>query len=124
MAPEITVDKLQSADISQLKSIDVWALLMTFWIILNPDQQWPFEMDQNSDKKPIEYFLRSKKTPSPSKNYLKMQACELAVLRNVFYSNLDYNPTTRKTASTIVSFLSDVKDTIEVEILDISQETA
>ena len=39
MAPEILVQEsiLKSAGIEQLKSLDVWALLMTFFVILNPD---------------------------------------------------------------------------------------
>ena len=47
MAPEILVEEsiLKSADIKQLKAIAVWALVMTFFVILNPDQKTPFQYD-------------------------------------------------------------------------------
>ena len=47
MAPEILVEEsiLKSADIKQLKAIEVWALVMTFFVILNPDQKTPFQYD-------------------------------------------------------------------------------
>ena len=47
MAPEILVQEsiLKSAGIEQLKSLDVWALVMTFFVILNPDQKNPFQYD-------------------------------------------------------------------------------
>ena len=47
MAPEILVEEsiLKSAEIKQLKAIDVWALVMTFFVILNPDQKNLFQYD-------------------------------------------------------------------------------
>ena len=47
MAPEILVEEsiLKSAEIKQLKAIDVWALVMTFFVILNPDQKNLFQHD-------------------------------------------------------------------------------
>ena len=47
MAPEILVEEsiLKSAGVEQLKAIDVWALVMTFFVILNPDQKNLFQYD-------------------------------------------------------------------------------
>ena len=47
IAPEISIDRemLESACIDNLKSVDVWALLMTFFVILNPDQRFPFHLN-------------------------------------------------------------------------------
>ena len=52
MAPEISVDalKLTSIGIEQLKSIDSWALIMTIFVILNPDQEHPFFLDFQNDR--------------------------------------------------------------------------
>ena len=56
MAPEISLDQytLESINIEQLNAIDNWALLMTILIIMNPDQEHPFEIDvkeqQNTKK--------------------------------------------------------------------------
>ena len=47
MAPEISIEGkvLESACIDDLKAIDVWTLLMTFFVILNPDQRFPFHLN-------------------------------------------------------------------------------
>ena len=49
MAPEILVEEsiLKSAGIEQLKAIDVWALAMTFFVILNPDQKNPYQYEKS-----------------------------------------------------------------------------
>ena len=45
MAPETQIDSqlFATADLNDLKKIDIWALLMTIYIINNPDQSYPFE---------------------------------------------------------------------------------
>ena len=47
MAPEISLDQyiLETASIEQLKAIDHWALLMTIFIVMNPDLEYPFKLD-------------------------------------------------------------------------------
>ena len=47
MAPEILVEEsiLKSAGIEQLKALVMWALVMTFFVILNSDQKNPFQYD-------------------------------------------------------------------------------
>ena len=56
MALEISLDQymLETASIEQLKAIDNWALLMTIFIVMNPDQKYPFQLDakeqQNTKK--------------------------------------------------------------------------
>ena len=45
MAPETQIDSqlLVTADLNDLKKFDIWALLMTIYIIINLDQSYPFE---------------------------------------------------------------------------------
>ena len=45
MARETQIDSqlLVTADLNDLKKFDIWALLMTIYIIINPDQSYPFE---------------------------------------------------------------------------------
>ena len=45
MAPETQIDLqlLVTADLNDLKKFDIWALLMTIYIIINLDQSYPFE---------------------------------------------------------------------------------
>ena len=52
MVPEISVDvlKLTSVGTEQLKSIDNWTLIMTIFVILNPDQEHPFFLDFQNDR--------------------------------------------------------------------------
>ena len=47
MAPEISIEgeMLESACIDDLKAIDVWALLMTFFVILNLGQRFSFHLN-------------------------------------------------------------------------------
>ena len=35
---------LETAGIEQSKAIDNWALLTTIFIVMNPDQEYPFEL--------------------------------------------------------------------------------
>ena len=95
MAPEISLDQytLISINIEQLKAIDNWALLMTILIVINPDQEHPFEIDvkeqqntkkQTSQLKLHHQHLKEKLFPSPSLSYLSMQASYLQKIREVF----------------------------------------
>ena len=45
--PEIMIEKcmLQTTGIQDLKRIDIWAAVMTLFVLLNPDQRYPFEKD-------------------------------------------------------------------------------
>ena len=96
MAPEILVEEsiLKSAGIEQLKAIDVWALVMTFFVILNPDQKNPFQYDLEKRRAcdaglnvsdALLYFLRKKTMPSFSQKYEEIQASCYSKLRYVFF---------------------------------------
>ena len=47
MTPELIIEELliASARIDELKTFDVWTVLMTFFTILNLDQSYPFQND-------------------------------------------------------------------------------
>ena len=46
MAPEISIDKvMKSASTEQLKAIDVWAFALATFMIINPDQDYPHQMN-------------------------------------------------------------------------------
>ena len=47
MVPEMIIEELSiaSARISELKTVDIWVVSMTFFTILNPDQSYPFQHD-------------------------------------------------------------------------------
>ena len=45
MVPELIIEELSivSAGTDGLKTVDVWAVSMTFFTILNPDQSYPLQ---------------------------------------------------------------------------------
>ena len=47
MAPEIMIEgcMLETAEIEDLTRIDIWAAVMTLFVLLNPYQKYPFEKD-------------------------------------------------------------------------------
>ena len=59
MAPEISIEgeMLESACIDGLEAINVWALLMTIFVILSPDQRFPFHLNikETSPAEPVNH---------------------------------------------------------------------
>ena len=109
MAPEILVEEsiLKSAGVEQLKAIDVRALAMTFFAILNPDQKNPFQYERACDaglnvSDALLYFLRKKKMPSFSQKYEEIQASCYSKLRYVFFNYLEFNASERATINEVM----------------------
>ena len=131
MAPEISVDalKLTSVGIEQLKSIDNWALIMTIFVILNPDQEHPFFLDFQNDRKKgvsdsasnlLKKYLKRKCFPTFSRSYLMQQSCYYQRLRSLFYELLNYEPNDSGTTSEVVQLL---EPTISYFLLSVLQAT-
>ena len=103
MAPEISVEEemLESACINNLKVIDVWAFLMTFCVILNPDQRFSFHLNikKTAPTEPVDHafnrFLRKRIIPQFSKDHLPFQAEHYQQLRTAFCEELQYDPKKR-----------------------------
>ena len=134
MAPEISLDQyiLETASIEQLKAIDNWALLMTIFIVMNPDQEYPFELDvkeqQNTKKQTsqlnlLRQHLKEKLFPSSSPSYLSMQASYLQKIREVFHKAVSFVPEERKTVHCLKSLLENQAHVFIVP-LSVSQLTA
>ena len=136
IVPEIIVPELllDSASLEQLKAIDVWALLMTIFTCINPDQSYPFLFEiesslRESGKQPvsIEKILienqRQLKTPSSSSKYLCMQSCYYQSLRRLFYENLKHNPSERCMANGLL-FWKKEKGDLRTIPLEVSQASA
>ena len=45
MVPELIIEELSIASVGmgEIKTVDVWTVLVTFFTILNPDQSYPFQ---------------------------------------------------------------------------------
>ena len=58
MAPEIILEgKLNYAAIDDLKAMDIWALGMTFFSIINPDVEFPYEVELNLSSEKLQTWL-------------------------------------------------------------------
>ena len=71
MAPDLIIEELPiaSAETDELTTADVWAVLMTFFTILNPNQSYPFQ--NNFKNIPIKV---TSKIEAAFKQVLQMQA--------------------------------------------------
>lgn len=136
MAPEISVVEhmLKSANLEQLKAIDVWALLMTIFVSLNPDQRYPFQQDMEAVTKEqgervrdlddmLKDLLRSRCIPSFSPKYLVTQSCYYQNLREMIHDNLLYNAEDRCSVASLFQLVNE-EAAIESYPLGASQATA
>ena len=91
-----------------MKAIDVWGLVITFFVILNPDEENPFqyhlEKRRASDaglhvSHALLYFLKEKEMPSFSQKYEEIQALCFSKLRYVFFKYLEFNAPERVTVN-------------------------
>ena len=53
MAPEILIQEehLEFSGIDEMKKTDIWTLLLTLLLVINPDQTHPFQLNINESKK-------------------------------------------------------------------------
>ena len=95
MAPEILIQEelLELAGIDEMKKIDIRALLMTLFLVINPDQTLPFELNINGSRKSsaekvsvtsagqkLKGFLSRKEFPLFSPSYEKEQCFHYQVI--------------------------------------------
>ena len=106
MAPEIMIEEcmLQTAGIEDLKRIDIWAAVMTLFVLLNPDQRYPFEKDIKllkantgnvllpSAELLLKKYLKEKRLPMSSTKHMAQQACFYQRLRYIFHQNVEHYP--------------------------------
>ena len=131
MEPEISIEgeMLESACIDDLKVINVWALLMTFFVILNPDQRFPFHLHikETSPVEPVDRvfnrFLRKRIIPQFSKDHLPFQVEHYQQLRAVFCEELQYDPKKRCNIDKIKEVIAEKEHNISYVPLSCSQAT-
>ena len=132
MAPEISIEgeMLESACIDDLKAIDVWALSITFLVILNPDQRFPFHLNikktapAESVDRAFNRFLRKRIIPQFSKVCLPFQAEHYQQQRAVFCEKLQYDPKKRCNIDKIKEMIAEKGHNISYAPLRCSQATA
>ena len=110
MAPEITIEEcmLQIAGIEELKCIHIWAAVMTLFVLLNPEQRYPFEKDINLLKANtgnvlvpnaehfLKKFMKENRLSMSSTKYMAQQACYYQRLGHIFQQNIQCYSSTKK----------------------------
>ena len=140
MALETQIDSqlLATADLNDLKKIDMWALLMTIYILINPDQSYPFTQDSKEElvkshstgkvltvtaEQQLKKFLLQKRAPLSSSKYEIHRAMYYQKLRKLFYSSLQYTPSLRYDISKIQDFMAE-RNCFNFSPLPVSQASA
>ena len=132
MAPEISIEgeMLESACIDDLKAINVGALSITFLVILNPDQRFPFHLNikETAPAEPVDRafnrFLGKRIIHQFSKDHLPFQAEHYQQLQAVFCEKLPYDPKKRCNIDKIKEMIAEKEHNISYVPLTRSQATA
>ena len=73
MSPELLVPNMRliSSDIDDFKGSDVWSMMMTFFMVINPDQRTPYEVDGAKTEDDIIQLMSKDQLPSVSSIYIE-----------------------------------------------------
>ena len=136
MAPKIFIQEelLEFAGIDEMKKIDIWALLMTLFLVINPDQTHPFELNINESRKnstdkvfvtsaeqQLKGFLSRKEFPLFSPSYEKEQCFHYQIIREIVVNGMKHNPNERWSIQKLLNFFN---ESIDYLPLTVSQATA
>ena len=99
MPPEIFNNSIGfSASLTDLKAVDVWALGMVFFMLLNPNLDYPYhvELQNKIPDKPWravvgEHFAKSK-LPTFSNKYQTQRATDWLIIDDVLHRCLCFSP--------------------------------
>ena len=136
MAPEILIQEelLEFARIDEMEKIDIWALLMTLFVVIDPDQTHPFELNINESRKSsadkvsatsaeqqLKGFLSRKEFPLFSPSYEKEQCFHYQIIREIVVNGMKHNPNERWSIQKILKVFN---ESIDYLPLTVSQATA
>ena len=127
MAPELLVEesKLHSASMDQLKQADIWSMMMTFFLTINPDQSVPYDNENVDSREDIIRLFKEQKQPTPNEMYRKTQSTQYQMLMYLIKRHLDFKPSCRGTAKEIHDFIvKEFTGEFLLTPLEISQSSA
>ena len=110
MAPEILVptQRLEAATFEDLKKVDIWAFGMVLFNLLNPDMQYPYQLDikerGKSSAHQVQEFVTRKILPTSSAKYKDLQNTIWNLISKEGEKCLQFDP-----------FQAQVKDCVERE---------
>lgn len=121
MAPEIVCEnrKPNHVTLEDMKAIDVWALGMTLFNVVNPDLDYPYEIELKSSCLPsdpdlarsrfqrlLQEKMENEIKPESSRKYHRLQASEWNRLEEVFHKCTNFEASLRPTAQDVILELS------------------
>lgn len=89
MAPESFTDRYVMFGLSELKHMDIWALLMTFYILINPDKKYPFEDEVKSLENAgvaniMKHIFKNQSAPKHSDKYRELRLVHWRTIQDIF----------------------------------------
>lgn len=133
MAPELLSPVDTSLSLEQLKACDIWSYGMVMFMLLNPDLQFPYQVEIDKlhpttykiCKREITNLLTSKQLPTFSDKFSRFQATSWLMLERIFEKCADFDPTKRPKAPSLVEMFSQKEDPVCRNIpLAVSQSTS
>ncbi|KAJ8019088.1 Serine/threonine-protein kinase BCK1/SLK1/SSP31 [Holothuria leucospilota] len=135
MAPETLVDDqlLDSASVHDLFLVDIWALGMIFFTLINPNLKYPWIKEcrsagcksQEDFKKLLKSLLGKKELPSMDDKYEVERATEWYALEDIYLRCVTSEPASRlKLEEALEVVSSNILSSFEVTHLNFSQGTA
>lgn len=126
MAPEALCGEQPSADISDLQQMDIWALGMVLFHLINPNAMAPYaaELEGGPHKKALEEVklkMLQGKLPNQLPKYSEIRTTKWKPIVSAFTSCCVFAPAIRPSAEEVVQTL--VNSHVNIETLLISQST-
>ena len=126
MAPEVFAEDNLGASFEELKKIDIWALGMVLFSLVNPDAKYPyaFEFEQLKScnrRQALKTFHALHQLPKHLCKYNLLQTTAWKPLKKMFGMCAQYDASKRPTADVV--FLELTKEYVCVQSLLVSQST-
>ena len=109
MAPEILLPETmvpgRKLSLDDLKKVDIWALGLVFYCLINPADLCPYERDGYQHAIDIINLQRQRKRPSSDPEYQSKQSTVWVSVRDVYHACTSHDPSERPRASEVVNLL-------------------
>ena len=109
MAPEILLPEAmvpgRKLSLDDLKKVDIWALGLVFYCLINPATLCPYERDGYQHPIDIINLQRQRKRPSSDPEYQSKQSTVWASVRDAYHACTSHNSSERPRASEVVHLL-------------------
>ena len=133
MAPELLSTVDTSMSLEQLKACDIWSYGMVLFMLLNPDLQYPYQLEIDKlhhktyemCKREVVNLLANRQLPAFSDRFSRFQATTWLTLERVFEECTNFDSTKRPEAPYLVEMLNQREGSICRNIpLAVSQSSA